>query len=99
MEEDRSGARRRARHAGSHVSERRWVSEGPDPHLPQQLEIHSAACPVVSANDPARVGATDSEEARRIQANANRAQRLAEEKRQAAPPCARDLCFEFEEAC
>jgi hypothetical protein len=28
---------------------------------------------VVSANDPPRVGATDSEEARRIQANANRA--------------------------
>jgi hypothetical protein len=53
---------------------------------------------VVSANDPPRVGATDSEEARRIQANANRAQRQAEEQRQAAPPCARDLRLEFEEA-
>jgi hypothetical protein len=53
---------------------------------------------VVSANDPPRVGATDSEEARRIQANANRAQRRAEEQRQAVPPCARDLRLEFEEA-
>jgi hypothetical protein len=34
---------------------------------------------VVSANDPPRVGATDSEEARQIQANANRAQRRAKE--------------------
>jgi hypothetical protein len=39
----------------------------------------------------------DSEEARRIQANANRAQRRAEEQRQAAPPCAHDLRLEFEE--
>jgi hypothetical protein len=53
---------------------------------------------VVSANDPPRVGATDSKEARRIQANANRAQRRAEEQRQAVPPCARDLRLEFEEA-
>jgi hypothetical protein len=52
---------------------------------------------VVSANDPPRVGA-DFEEAHRIQANANRAQRRAEEQRQAVPPCARDLCLEFEEA-
>jgi hypothetical protein len=53
---------------------------------------------VVSANDPPRVGATDSEEARRIQANANHAQRWAEEQRQAVPPCARDLRLEFKEA-
>jgi hypothetical protein len=53
---------------------------------------------VVSANDPPRVGATDSEEARRIRANVNRAQRRAEEKRQAVPPCAHDLRLEFEEA-
>jgi hypothetical protein len=53
---------------------------------------------VVSANDPPWVGATDSEEARRIQANSNRTQRQAEEQYQAAPPCARDLRLEFEEA-
>jgi hypothetical protein len=53
---------------------------------------------VVSANDPPWVGATDSEEARRIQANANRAQRRAEEQRHAVPPCAHDLRLEFEEA-
>jgi hypothetical protein len=40
----------------------------------------------------------DSEEARRIQANANHAQRWAEEQRQAVPPCARDLRLELEEA-
>jgi hypothetical protein len=40
----------------------------------------------------------DSEEARRIQANVNRAQRRAEEQHQAVPPCARDLRFRFEEA-
>jgi tRNA threonylcarbamoyladenosine modification (KEOPS) complex Pcc1 subunit len=34
---------------------------------------------VVSANDPPRVGATNSEKACRIQANANYAQRRAEE--------------------
>jgi hypothetical protein len=43
-------------------------------------------------------GATDSEEACRIQANANRAQRRAEEQHQAVPPCAHDLRPEFEEA-
>jgi hypothetical protein len=53
---------------------------------------------VVSANNPPRVGATDSEEARQIQANANRAHRRAEEQRKAAPPCARDLRLEFKEA-
>jgi hypothetical protein len=53
---------------------------------------------VVSANDPPRVGVIDSEEARRIQANANRAQRRAEEQRQAVPPCACDLRLEIEEA-
>jgi hypothetical protein len=53
---------------------------------------------VVSGNDPPRVGATDSEEVRRIQANANCAQRRAEEQPQAVPPCARDLRLEFEEA-
>jgi hypothetical protein len=53
---------------------------------------------VVSANDPPRVGATDFEESRWNQANANYAQRRAEEQRQAAPPCARDLRLEFEEA-
>jgi hypothetical protein len=53
---------------------------------------------VVLVNDPPRVGATDSEEARRIQANVNRAQRLAEEQHQAVPPCARDLRLKFEEA-
>jgi hypothetical protein len=53
---------------------------------------------VVSANDTLQVGATDFEEARRIQANTNRAQRRAEEQRQAVPPCARDLRLEFEEA-
>jgi hypothetical protein len=53
---------------------------------------------VVSANHPPRVGVTDSEEARRIQANANRAQRQVEEKCQVVPPCAHDLRLEFEEA-
>jgi hypothetical protein len=53
---------------------------------------------VVSANNPSRDGATDSEEARRIQANANRGQRRAEEQPQTVPPCARDLRVEFEEA-
>jgi hypothetical protein len=53
---------------------------------------------VVLANDPPRVGATDSEEAHRIQAKANRAQRWEEEQRQAVPLCARDLRLEFEEA-
>jgi hypothetical protein len=38
---------------------------------------------VVSANEAPRVGMTDSEEARRIQGNANRAQRRAVEQRQA----------------
>jgi hypothetical protein len=33
-----------------------------------------------------------------MQANANRAQRQAEEQRQAVPPCAHDLRLEFEEA-
>jgi hypothetical protein len=41
---------------------------------------------------------TDSEEARQIQAKVNRAQRRAEEQRQALPLCARDLRLEFEEA-
>jgi hypothetical protein len=36
-------ARRRAHHTGSHVSGRRRVSEGPDPHHPQRPEIHPAA--------------------------------------------------------
>jgi hypothetical protein len=40
----------------------------------------------------------NSKEARRIQANANCAQRRAEEQRHAAPPCARDLRLKFEEA-
>jgi hypothetical protein len=53
---------------------------------------------VVSANNPPRVGTTDSEEARRIQANANRAQRRAKEQRHAVPPCGRDLRLEFKEA-
>jgi hypothetical protein len=53
---------------------------------------------VVSANNPPWVGVTDSEEARQIQANANCAQRRAEEQRQAVPPCAHDLRREFEEA-
>jgi hypothetical protein len=52
---------------------------------------------VVSVNDPPRVSATDSEEACRIQANANRAHQRAEEQCQAAPPCARGLRLEFEE--
>jgi hypothetical protein len=41
---------------------------------------------------------TDSEEARSIQANANHAQRRAEEQRQAAPSCTHDLRLEFEDA-
>jgi hypothetical protein len=53
---------------------------------------------MVSANDPPRVGVTDSEEACRIQANTNHAQRRAEEQCQVVPPCARDLRHEFEEA-
>jgi hypothetical protein len=53
---------------------------------------------VVSANDPPQVGAMDSEEARRIQANANGAHWRVEEQRQMVPPCARDLRLEFEEA-
>jgi hypothetical protein len=39
----------------------------------------------------------DFEEAWRIQGNANRAQRRAEEQRCSVPPCARDLRLEFEE--
>jgi hypothetical protein len=42
-EEDRSGARCRTRHIGSHVSGRRRVSEGPDPYLPQRPKIHPVA--------------------------------------------------------
>jgi hypothetical protein len=53
---------------------------------------------VVSANDPPQVDATDSEETRRIQANANCTQRQAEEQRQTVPLCALDLRLEFEEA-
>jgi hypothetical protein len=53
---------------------------------------------VLVANDPPRVGAMGSKEARRIQANANRAQRLAEEQRKVVPPCAHDLHLKFEEA-
>jgi hypothetical protein len=53
---------------------------------------------VVLANNPLRVSATDSEEARRIQGNTNRAHWRAEEQRQAAPLCARDMHLEFEEA-
>jgi alkylation response protein AidB-like acyl-CoA dehydrogenase len=53
---------------------------------------------VDSAKEPPRVRATDSEEARRIQGDANRAQRWAEEQHQAATPCTRDLHLEFEEA-
>jgi hypothetical protein len=53
---------------------------------------------VVLENDPPQVGATDSEEARRIQANVNHAHRRAEEQHQAVPPCACDLRLEFEEA-
>jgi hypothetical protein len=53
---------------------------------------------VVSTNDPPRVEATDSEEARWIQANAIRTQRLAEDQHQAVPLCARDLRLDFEEA-
>jgi hypothetical protein len=40
----------------------------------------------------------DSEEARRIQANANRTQRHAEEQRRAVPSCACELRLEFKEA-
>jgi hypothetical protein len=50
---------------------------------------------VVLANDASRVGATDYEEACRIQANANRTHRRAEEQRQAVPPCAHDLRLKF----
>jgi hypothetical protein len=53
---------------------------------------------VVLANDPPRVGMTDSEEARQIQANTNRAHRCVEEQCQVVPPCAHDLRLEFEEA-
>jgi hypothetical protein len=49
-------------------------------------------------NDAPHVGVTDSEEAHRIQANANHAHRRAEEQRQAAPPYSRDLRLKFEEA-
>jgi hypothetical protein len=52
---------------------------------------------VVSANEPPWVGATDFEEARRIQGHTNRAQRWVEEQCQAVPPCSRDLHLEFEE--
>jgi hypothetical protein len=97
-EEDQSGARRLARHSGSHVSGRRQVSKRPDPHVPHDQRSTRRCVLVVATNDTQRVSATDSEEARRIQANANRAQRRAEEQRQAVPPCARDLRLEFEEA-
>jgi hypothetical protein len=70
-----------------------WIRISPDNQRSTRWRVL-----VVSANEPPRVGATDSEEARRIQANANRAQRRAEEQRQAVPPCARDLRLEFEEA-
>jgi hypothetical protein len=53
---------------------------------------------VVSANEPPRVSATDSEEAHQIQGNANRTQRWVDEQRQAVPLRACDLRFEFEEA-
>jgi hypothetical protein len=53
---------------------------------------------VVLANKPPRVNATDSEEAHRIQGNANRAQRRVEEQRQSVPPYICDLRLEFEEA-
>jgi hypothetical protein len=53
---------------------------------------------VVSANDPPQVGVTDFEEACRIQANANCAQRWVEEQYQVVPPCSRDLRLEFEKA-
>jgi hypothetical protein len=84
-----------------------WAATSPDDGEFQKARIHISpndqrstrwCVLVVSANDPPRVGATDSEEARRIQANANRAQRRAEEQRQAVPPCARDLHLDVEEA-
>jgi hypothetical protein len=53
---------------------------------------------VVSENETPRLGATDSEEAHRIQGNANRAQRWEEEQCHAVPACTRDLRLESEEA-
>jgi hypothetical protein len=53
---------------------------------------------VVSENEPPRHGVTDSEEACRIQGNANRAQRRAEEQHHVVPPCAQDLRLEFKGA-
>jgi hypothetical protein len=65
-EEDRSGARCLARHTGFHVSGRRRVSEGPDPHLPQRPEIHPVARfgglserPTTGRHDGLRGGASD----------------------------------------
>jgi hypothetical protein len=53
---------------------------------------------VMSENEPPHHDMIDSEEARRIQGNANRAQRRAEEQHYAVPPCAQDFHLEFEEA-
>jgi hypothetical protein len=71
MEEDRPGARCLTRCTGSHVSGRRRVPEGQICISPNNQRFTRWHVLVVSANDPPRVGATDSEEARRIQANAN----------------------------
>jgi hypothetical protein len=70
-----------------------WICISPNDQRSTQRRVL-----VVSANDPPRAGVTDYEEAHQIQANANHAQRRAEEQRQAVPLCACDLCLEFEEA-
>jgi hypothetical protein len=52
---------------------------------------------MVFENKPPHHGATDFEEAARIQGNANRAQRRTEEQLRVVPPCNRDLLLEYEE--
>jgi hypothetical protein len=77
-----------------------WTSASsgrPGPHLSQRPKICSTACPGGLGKRTPRVSATDFEEACRIQANANRAQRRAREQCQEVPPCARDLRLEFQE--
>jgi hypothetical protein len=82
----------------SDISKHWRVPEGPDLRLAQRPKIHSAARlggfserTTAGRCNRLRGGTSDA-------SNANRAQRRAEEQRQAVPPCARDLRLEFEEA-
>jgi hypothetical protein len=95
--EDPPGARHLRRCTGSHVSGRRQVPEGSDPHLPQRSEIHPAARPggfnerpTVGRHDRFRGGVSDP----------SQREPCTKAGGGAAPggtPCARDLGLEFEE--